>query len=259
MGTRDAAALVGAVASRAAGLALLAMVALGAQAAGATSITGVEDLRTLTANAGNSLQGQSDSESASPSTPFQDWTATVDAAVPGKSAYASQSSSVGADTLSGQGSASGSASSPLGGASAGSSYRIRFTVDAPVGFTLAGQLTGSPFVMGGGGSGNASARLVAPDASYVFDLVTPFSLSGTPALTLAQRGLLGAGTYELLVAASGSAGAGLTGGGGFGSGAFQFTFTVVPAPEPGAAPLLVLGAVALGSRGLVGSPRRPGS
>lgn len=246
MRTTGGAAGVREVGRRGVWLAWLAWVAIGAQAAGATPIVGVEDLRTVTTNVGNSLQGQVDSESASPSTPFQDWSASVDAAVPGKSAYAIQSSSVGANTLAGQGSASGSASSPLGGASAGSSYRIRFTVGTPFAFTLTGQLTGSPFVTGGGGSGNASARLLAPDASLVFDLVTPFSLSGTPTLALAQSGLLGAGTYELLVAASGSAGAGLTGGGGFGSGAFGFTFTVEPVPEPGVASLLVL---ALGSCG----------
>jgi len=227
---------------------LLAAVALAAHGAGATPIVGVEDLRTLTTNVGNSLQGQFDSENASPATPFQAWSATANASVPSKNANASQTSSVGADTLSGQGSASGSASSPLGGASAGSSYRVRFSVDTPFDFTLTGVLTGSPFVMGGGGSGNASARLIAPDASYVFDLVTPFSLSGTPTLALSQSGLLAAGTYELLIAASASAGAGLTGGGGYGSGAFNFTFSVVAVPEPGVALLLGLGVLGLAAK-----------
>jgi hypothetical protein len=70
--------------------------------------------------------------------------------VPSKNAYASQTSSIGADTLAGQGSASGSASAPLGGASAGSSYRVRFSVDTPFDFTLTGLLTGSRFVTGQG-------------------------------------------------------------------------------------------------------------
>lgn len=241
---------------RAKRIALLAALVLASHPAAASPIVGVEDLRTVTTNAGNSLQGQSDSESASPATPFGAFAATVDAAVLGKYAYATQTSSVGADTLSGQGSASGSASSPLGGASASSSYRIRFAVDTPFDFTLSGLLVGSRFVTGGGGSGNAIARLVAPDTSYVFDLVTPFVLAGTPQVNLAESGLLAAGTYDLLIAASASVGAGLTGGGGSGSGSFQFTFTVVPVPEPGTAALLAAGALALGVRRPVRSCRR---
>lgn len=130
-----------------------------ARVAGAAPIVAVEDLRSLTTNVGNSLQGQFDSESGAPAVAFSAWTATADASVPGKNAYASQTSSVGADTLSGQGASSASASSPLGGASAGSSYRIRFDVATPFDFALSGLLVGSRFVTGGGGSGSASARL----------------------------------------------------------------------------------------------------
>lgn len=223
----------------------LALVLFGAGVANASPIVALEDLRTLATNAGNSLQGQFDSESASPPSPFADWDDDVDASVPGKNAFADQTSSVGPGTLAGTGRASASAGSPLGGASASSSYRIRFRVDTPFDFALTGLLVGSPFVMGGGGSGGSSARLTAPDGTLVFDLVTPFVLTGTPQLTLAQSGLLGPGIYELLVASSGSAGAGLTGGGGYGSASFSFQFSVTAVPEPSGGLLLAAGVVLL--------------
>lgn len=145
----------------------------------------------------------------------------------GAAAFASQTSSLGAASITLSGSANAEVGQE-GDASGTSTFSVQFAVAVPVTFTASGSLSASGFAM-------SQVRLTGPGGTVFSQTLIPFIFPDT--LPIAEVGMLQPGTYDLFAEAETNANPGMTPL----DASFAFSFDVVAVPEPGTAALLALG------------------